>query len=146
MMWMNKNYGIAEMHIIAAELAEMISHFRVVTFSGNLGAGKTTLIKTICQFWGVEDAISSPTYSLVNQYKSNAEDQELFIYHIDLYRVKDEEEAYDAGIEDNLNSGHLCLVEWPEKASGIIPEGSLKVEITYISPDQRHIQVVSAEN
>ena len=146
MKWMDKNYGIAEMPLIAEELAEVISRFNVVTFSGNLGAGKTTLIKTLCQLWGVEDAVSSPTYSLVNQYKCKTENSREFIYHIDLYRVKDEEEAYDAGIEDNLYSGHLCLVEWPEKALGIIPEGSLKVEITYISPDQRHIQVVSAEN
>jgi tRNA threonylcarbamoyladenosine biosynthesis protein TsaE len=146
MKWMDKNYGIAEMPLIAAELAEVISRFNVVTFSGNLGAGKTTLIKTLCQLWGVEDAVSSPTYSLVNQYKCKKENKGGFIYHIDLYRVKDEEEAYDAGIEDNLYSGHLCLVEWPEKALGIIPESSLKVEITYISPDQRHIQVVSAEN
>jgi tRNA threonylcarbamoyladenosine biosynthesis protein TsaE len=146
MMWMDKNYGIAEMPLIAAELAEVISRFKVVTFSGNLGAGKTTLIKTLCQLLGVEDAVSSPTYSLVNQYKCNAENKESFIYHIDLYRVKGEEEAYDAGIEDNLYSGHLCLVEWPEKALGIIPEKSLKVEITYISSDQRHIEVVSAEN
>ena len=146
MKWMDKNYGIIEMPLIAAELAEVISRFNVVTFSGNLGAGKTTLIKTLCQLWGVEDAVSSPTYSLVNQYKCKTENRREFIYHIDLYRVKDEEEAYDAGVEDNLYSGHLCLVEWPEKALGIIPEGSLQVEITYISPEQRHIQVVSVEN
>ncbi|MEN9372062.1 MAG: hypothetical protein RLZZ64_1137 [Bacteroidota bacterium] len=146
MMWMDKNYGIAEMPIIAAELAEVISRFKVVTFSGNLGAGKTTLIKTLCQLWGVEDAVSSPTFSLVNQYQINNGNQPTLINHIDLYRVKDEEEAYDAGIEDNLYSGDLCLVEWPEKAEGIIPEDALRVEITYISPDQRHIQVLSAEN
>ena len=146
MKWMDKNYGIVEMPLIAAELAEVISRFKVVTFSGNLGAGKTTLIKTLCQLWGVEDTVSSPTYALVNQYKCKEEKVGAFIYHIDLYRVKDEEEAYDAGVEDNLYSGHLCLVEWPEKAFGIIPEGSLQVEITYISPEQRHIQVVSVEN
>jgi len=146
MMWIDKNYGIAEIPIIAAELSEVITRFNVVTFSGNLGAGKTTIIKTLCQLWGVEDAVSSPTFALVNQYKCKTENRGKFIYHIDLYRVKDEEEAYDAGIEDNLYSGHLCLVEWPEMALGIIPDGALKVEITYISPDQRHIQVVSAEN
>lgn len=146
MKWMDKNYGIAEIPRIAAELSAVIRRFNVVTFSGNLGAGKTTLIKILCQLWGVEDAVSSPTYSLVNQYKCETENRGSFIYHIDLYRVKDEEEAYDAGIEDNLYSGNLCLVEWPEKAEGIIPEDALRVEITYISPDQRHIQVLSAEN
>lgn len=146
MMWMDKNYGIAEMPLIAAELTEVVSHFKVVTFSGNLGAGKTTLIKMLCKIWGVEDAVSSPTFSLVNQYKCNHEKQSSSIYHIDLYRVKDEQEAFDAGIEDNLYSGDLCFVEWPEKAEGIIPADALRVEITYISPDQRHIQVVSGEN
>lgn len=146
MKWMDKNYGIAEMPLIAAELVEVISRFNVVTFSGNLGAGKTTLIKTLCELWGVEDAVSSPTYALVNQYQCNVENRGAYIYHIDLYRLKGEEEAYDAGIEDTLYSGHLCLVEWPEKAAGIIPEGALKIEITNISPDERHIQVVSAEN
>jgi tRNA threonylcarbamoyladenosine biosynthesis protein TsaE len=143
MIWMDKNYGIAEMPLIAAELGDVIRRFKVVTFSGNLGAGKTTLIKTLCQLWGIKDAVSSPTYALVNQYKCNGENNESFIYHIDLYRVKDEEEAYGAGIEDNLYSGDLCLVEWPEKAEGIIPEAALRVEITYVSPDQRHIHVVS---
>jgi len=146
MMWMDKYYGIAEMPLIADELAEVISRFKVVTFSGNVGAGKTTLIKKLCQLWGIEDAVSSPTFSLVNQYLSNYQKQHSLIYHIDLYRVKNEEEAYDAGIEDNLYSGELCLVEWPEKAKGIIPEDALRVEITTISPDQRHIRVVSGEN
>lgn len=146
MIWMDKNYGITEIPFIAAELAEVVSRFKVVTFSGNLGAGKTTLIKTLCQIRGVEDTVSSPTFSLVNQYKCAPELQGSSIYHIDLYRLKDEQEAFDAGIEDNLYSGDLCLVEWPEKAEGIIPEDSLRVKITYISPDQRHIQVVSAEN
>lgn len=146
MQWMDKKYGIAELPLIAEELAELIDRFSVVTFSGNLGAGKTTLIKTLCELWGVEDAVSSPTYALVNQYQCKSDKRGSYIYHIDLYRVKDEEEAYDAGIEDSLYSGLLCLVEWPEKALGVIPEGALKVEITYISPDQRHIQVVSAEN
>lgn len=141
-----KNYGIAELPPIAHELAEVISRFKVVTFSGNLGAGKTTLIKQLCAIWGVKGNISSPTFSLVNQYSTNHEAIGSLIYHIDLYRVKDEEEAYHAGIEDDLYSGQLCLVEWPEKAPAIIPNNALMVEITYVSDDQRHIRVVSAEN
>ena len=141
-----KNYGIAELPAVAHELAEVISRFKVVTFSGNLGAGKTTLVKHLCAIWGVQGNISSPTFSLVNQYSSDHEAVGSLIYHIDLYRVKDEEEAYNAGIEDDLYSGQLCLVEWPEKAPAIIPENALMVEITYVSDDQRHIRVVSAEN
>ncbi len=141
-----KNYGMAELPAIAYELAELISRFKVVTFSGNLGAGKTTLIKQLCAIWGVQGSISSPTFSLVNQYALNHEKIGSLIYHIDLYRVKDEEEAYNAGIEDDLYSGQLCLVEWPEKAPAIIPANALKVVIEYVSDDQRHIKVVYAEN
>jgi tRNA threonylcarbamoyladenosine biosynthesis protein TsaE len=83
---------------------------------------------------------------LVNQYKADFEKTGILIYHIDLYRVKDEEEAFDAGIEDHLYSGNLCLVEWPEKAIGIIPKGTLTVEISYVSDEQRHIRVLSDEN
>lgn len=143
---MEKNYGIAELPAIALHLAEVISRFKVVTFSGNLGAGKTTLIKQLCAIWGVQGNISSPTFSLVNQYTTAIEAIGPIIYHIDLYRLEGEEEAYSAGIEDDLYSDHLCLVEWPEKAPGIIPDNALKVEINYVSDDQRHIKVVSAEN
>lgn len=146
MMWMDKNYGIAEMQIVAAELSELINQFKVVTFSGNLGAGKTSLIKILCELWGVQETVSSPTYALVNQYKADSEKTGTLIYHIDLYRVKDEEEAFEAGIEDHLYSGELCLVEWPEKAMGIIPKGALAVEISYVSDEQRHIRVLSDEN
>jgi tRNA threonylcarbamoyladenosine biosynthesis protein TsaE len=146
MMWMDKNYGIAEMQIVAAELSELINQFKVVTFSGNLGAGKTSLIKILCELWGVQETVSSPTYALVNQYKADSEKTGTLIYHIDLYRVKDEEEAFEAGIEDHLYSGELCLVEWPEKALGIIPKGALRVEISYVSDEQRHIRVLSDEN
>ncbi len=146
MKWMDKNYGIAEMHIVAAELAEIINQFKVITFSGNLGAGKTSLIKILCELWGVQETVSSPTYTLVNQYNAGQEKTGQIIYHIDLYRVKDEEEAFDAGIEDHLYSGHLCLVEWPEKAMRIIPTGALSVEISYVSDEQRHIRVISGEN
>ncbi len=146
MMWMDKNYGIAEMQIVAAELSELINQFKVVTFSGNLGAGKTSLIKILCELWGVQETVSSPTYALVNQYKADSEKAGTLIYHIDLYRVKDEEEAFEAGIEDHLYSAELCLVEWPEKALGIIPKGALRVEISYVSDEQRHIRVLSDEN
>ncbi len=146
MMWMDKNYGIAEMQNVAAELSELINQFKVVTFSGNLGAGKTSLIKMLCHLWGVQETVSSPTYALVNQYKADSEKTGTLIYHIDLYRLKDEEEAFEAGIEDHLYSGELCLVEWPEKAMGIIPKGALAVEISYVSDEQRHIRVLSDEN
>jgi tRNA threonylcarbamoyladenosine biosynthesis protein TsaE len=146
MEWMSRLYGIADLPEIAKELAQIISQFRVVTFTGNLGAGKTTLIKVLCGHLGVKETVNSPTFSLVNQYTIEGAEVGDVLFHIDLYRLKNEEEAFDAGIEEHLFSGHLCLVEWPEKAIGIIPDNTLRVEITTQDHEQRHIRVVSGEN
>ena len=146
MEWMSRIYGIADLPEIAKELAQIISQFRVVTFTGNLGAGKTTLIKVLCGHLGVKETVNSPTFSLVNQYSIEGAEVGDVLFHIDLYRLKNEEEAFDAGIEEHLFSGHLCLVEWPEKAIGIIPDNTLRVEITTQDHEQRHIRVVSGEN
>jgi tRNA threonylcarbamoyladenosine biosynthesis protein TsaE len=146
MEWMSRLYGIADLPEIAKDLAQIISHFRVVTFTGNLGAGKTTLIKMLCAHLGVKETVNSPTFSLVNQYSIEGAEVGNVLFHIDLYRLKNEEEAFDAGIEEHLFSGHLCLVEWPEKAIGIIPDNTLRVEITTQDHEQRHIRVVSGEN
>jgi tRNA threonylcarbamoyladenosine biosynthesis protein TsaE len=146
MEWMSRLYGIVDLSEIAKELAEIISQFRVVTFTGNLGAGKTTLIKMLCGHLGVKETVSSPTFSLVNQYSTQGTEVGDVLFHIDLYRLNSEEEAFDAGIEEHLFSGHLCLVEWPEKAIEIIPGNALRVEITTQDHEQRHIRVVSGEN
>ena len=146
MEWMSRLYGITDLSEITKELAQIISQFRVVTFTGNLGAGKTTLIKMLCWHWGVKEKVNSPTFSLVNQYSTEGAEVGDVLFHIDLYRLKNEEEAFDAGIEEHLFSGHLCLVEWPEKAIGIIPDNTLRVEITTQDHEQRHIRVVSGEN
>jgi tRNA threonylcarbamoyladenosine biosynthesis protein TsaE len=94
----------------------------------------------------VKETVNSPTFSLVNQYSIEGAEVGNVLFHIDLYRLKNEEEAFDAGIEEHLFSGHLCLVEWPEKAIGIIPGNTLRVEITTQDHEQRHIRVVSGEN
>jgi tRNA threonylcarbamoyladenosine biosynthesis protein TsaE len=146
MEWMSRLYGITDLPEITKELAQIISQFRVVTFTGNLGAGKTTLIKMLCAHLGVKETVNSPTFSLVNQFSIEGAEVGNVLFHIDLYRLKNEEEAFDAGIEEHLFSGHLCLVEWPEKAIGIIPDNTLRVEITTQDHEQRHIRVVSGEN
>jgi tRNA threonylcarbamoyladenosine biosynthesis protein TsaE len=100
----------------------------VLLFDGPMGAGKTTLIKGMCAALGVVDQVSSPTYSLVNEY-ATAEGEVL--YHFDLYRLEAEEEAYDFGVEEYLHSGHWCFIEWPEKIRNLLPEqyASLKLEV-----------------
>ena len=111
---------------------------KLILFSGEMGAGKTTLIKEFCAHLGIEDEVSSPTFSLVNEYESATGP----VYHFDLYRIQSEEELYDIGYEDYFFSGYLCLVEWPEMASGIIPTEHVMVNIR-VENDQRLITVTN---
>lgn len=110
--------GLDDLQEVAKKLADSFQT-SVVAFTGNLGAGKTTLIKALCKEFGVQESVSSPTFSLVNEYHSPARST---IYHFDWYRLEEEEEALDMGLEDYLNSGNLCLMEWPEKIRNLIPE------------------------
>ncbi len=100
----------------------------VFAFYGKMGAGKTTFIKAICECLDVEDVITSPTFSLVNDYHSNKLDDS--IYHFDFYRIKKLEEVYDMGYEDYFYSGRLCFLEWPELIEELLPEDAIKVTIT----------------
>ena len=99
----------------------------IICFYGEMGAGKTTLIKVICKDLGVEDNVSSPTFSIINEYVSSEGKP---IYHFDFYRLKDEEEALDMGCEEFFYKNSLCFIEWPEKIPSLIPEEVLKVKIT----------------
>lgn len=110
----------------------------VFAFHGEMGAGKTTFIHALCRLKGVTDTVGSPTFSIINEYKYPGGK----IFHIDLYRLKDEEEALRAGVEDVLYSGELCLVEWPDRAPGIFPAGTIHLEISVIDRDIREIIVI----
>jgi tRNA threonylcarbamoyladenosine biosynthesis protein TsaE len=107
----------------------------VFAFHGGMGAGKTTFIHALCAARGVTDTVGSPTFSIINEYKYPGGK----IYHLDLYRLKDEEEALRAGVEDVLFSGDLCFVEWPDRAPGIFPPGTVDVRIEILDPDTRKI-------
>jgi tRNA threonylcarbamoyladenosine biosynthesis protein TsaE len=107
--------------------------YKVFTFRGNLGAGKTTFIQAICKRLGIEQNVSSPTFSIINEYKTKVGES---IYHIDLYRLNDEEEAVRAGVEECLYSESICFVEWPERALAMFPDNT--VHLTFeILPDQK---------
>ena len=92
-----------------------------------MGAGKTTFIKAICLALGVTDIVQSPTFSIINEYRTQAGDP---VYHFDFYRIKKIEEVYDLGYEDYLYSGNYCLLEWPELIEKLLPEGTLRISIT----------------
>lgn len=125
--------------IVAKTFWERAGSKKIIAFHGQMGAGKTTFIHALCEAKGVKDVISSPTFSIINEYRYLQNGKEEIIYHMDLYRIKDEEEALQAGIEDCLYSGHLCLVEWPEKASSFFDTNCLYVFIEAIDLQTRRI-------
>ena len=98
---------------------------RVFAFYGEMGAGKTTFIRSICEVLGVEDIVNSPTFSIVNEYSTGASP----VYHFDFYRIKSAQEAWDMGHEEYFYSGGYCLIEWPEKIEGLLPEDCVEVSI-----------------
>lgn len=118
----------ADLAPIAAHLIQLSEQQKVFTFTGELGAGKTTLIKEICKKLGVIGTVSSPTYGLVNGYHTN---EGRDIYHFDCYRLNDVSEVYDIGFEEYVDSGNICLIEWPEVVEPLLPEHYISVRITH---------------
>ena len=138
---MNLEFSLAELDIVVHSIAEIIGKNLVVAFHGQMGAGKTTLISALCKALGSTDTIGSPTFSIINQYNTvNGK----IIYHMDWYRIKDEEEAIQAGVEDALYSGNICLVEWPENAAGLLPDYALHLYIETVDPQTRKLQIAAA--
>ena len=121
---------------LTQQLMERAGPYSVWLFNGEMGSGKTTLIKSLCAHLGVIDKMSSPTFSIVNEYKTQDDKK---IYHFDFYRIKSEAEAYDIGTEEYFYSGNLCLIEWPEKIPTLIPPEHVEVSITVENPNQRTI-------
>ncbi len=134
---MDKNYSLNEIPLIAKEVIENLQN-KIVLFYGEMGVGKTTLIKEICKALGVEDVAHSPTFSLVNEYhtKNNG-----IVYHFDFYRIEKEEEAYDMGIEDYLYSTELCLIEWPENVKNLLPLEATTIQLSILESGERNIQL-----
>jgi tRNA threonylcarbamoyladenosine biosynthesis protein TsaE len=124
-------FSLDNINEVAKECWKAIGDDPVIAFHGEMGAGKTTFIHALCDAKGVKDAVGSPTFSIINEYAYDCEGTKRVLFHLDLYRLKDEEEARQAGVEDALYSGYPCLVEWPEKAPGIFPPGTIHV---YIEP------------
>ena len=120
-----------------AILAQAGDH-RVVAFYGEMGAGKTTLIRAICDRLGVTDAVSSPTFALVNHYVGDGGRN---IYHFDFYRIDRLEEAFDLGYDEYFDSDALCLVEWPEKIEPLLPDDTLNVRIDVTGPTSRTVTI-----
>jgi tRNA threonylcarbamoyladenosine biosynthesis protein TsaE len=112
---------------VAKQVLNEAKDVNVWLFNGEMGAGKTTFIKAIGEVLGVADNMSSPTFSIVNEYRTTREDT---IYHFDFFRIKSEAEAYDIGAEEYFYSGRYCFIEWPEKIPGLIPAQHAQIKIT----------------
>jgi tRNA threonylcarbamoyladenosine biosynthesis protein TsaE len=132
--------SLLDLEEAAKRLLEFSGSQKMFVFYGDMGAGKTTFIKALCSRLGVKETVSSPTFSIVNEYEGNGQT----IYHFDFYRIKSIQEAYDIGYEDYFYSGDICLIEWPEKIEELLPEHYIKVRITSVDPDKR-VLTISAE-
>lgn len=112
----------------------------VYAFKGEMGAGKTTFINALCHRLGVDDVTNSPSFAIINEYRSDSTAE--LIYHFDLYRLENIDEALDLGIEDYFDSGALCLLEWPERITDILPDDTVNVEIK-VNPDNSRTIIIN---
>lgn len=128
--------SISDINNIASQIIEFMGENKIFLFNGNMGAGKTTLIKAICETMGVDQTVNSPTFSIVNEYE-NAKGE--IIYHFDCYRIKNIKEALDLGAEEYLYSGHYCFIEWSENIASILPESSIIIDILEIENGIREV-------
>lgn len=118
-----------------------VAEANVFLFYGEMGAGKTTIIEALCAAKGVKERMGSPTFSIINQYAYAENGKQNLIYHIDLYRLKDEQEIIQAGVEDCVYSGAICMVEWPQKAPGLFDASAVKISIEPESDTQRRVKI-----
>lgn len=130
--------SLDKIDVAAKEFIRTMGDNTVFAFRGEMGAGKTTFIKAICENLGVSDTINSPTFAIVNEYRSDSAE---LIYHFDFYRINKIEEAYDFGYEDYFFSGSLCFIEWPEKIESILPHDTVNVRITVQEDGTRDVQI-----
>ena len=135
---MEMSYSLDDIQSAAKQFLDVTAGRKVFAFHGDLGSGKTTFIRALCAQLQISNAVTSPTFSIINEYSTLAGG---IIYHMDLYRLKDESEAIDAGVEESINSGNTCFIEWPDKAPGILPPDIVHIVFTRESVNVRKLQI-----
>lgn len=130
-------HSLQEIDQAAEKLVKEFGSFKKIAFSGEMGAGKTTLIQSVCKVLGVEDIVNSPTFALINEYFTNTGES---IFHFDLYRINRIEELYDLGYEDYFYSDAYCFIEWPEIALDLMPEDVLYLKIEVLEDGSRLVR------
>lgn len=138
-----KIQSLDQIHDAAREFIAAMGDNTVFAFYGKMGAGKTTFIKALCRELGVEDVVTSPTFAVINEYRSDIAGE--LIYHFDFYRIKKLEEVYDMGYEDYFYSGALCFIEWPELIEELLPGNTVKVTIEEVENGERKVTLDSFE-
>lgn len=129
--------GLDALEKAARQILDYGSEAHFFIFEGDMGAGKTTLIKCLAKVLGVTETVSSPTFSIVNEYDAAGQK----IYHFDFYRIKNLDEAYDIGYEEYFYSGNICFIEWPEKIEPLLPEHYLKINIETLNENDRLLSI-----
>ena len=135
---MDVSFSLNKINEAAGKFLKAIAGKNIIALHGEMGAGKTTFVHAVCNMLGVKNSVSSPTFSIINEYIS-AEGKT--IYHIDLYRLKNEQEAINAGVEDCLNSDNVCLVEWPEIAPALFPNDTVHCYISITGDSERKLVI-----
>jgi tRNA threonylcarbamoyladenosine biosynthesis protein TsaE len=128
---------LSDLPIAASQLIDFAGPEKIFLFNGDMGAGKTTFIKSICEVLGVNEAVTSPTFAIVNEYRGAVTK----IYHFDFYRLKTQTEALDMGAEEYFYSGNYCFIEWPEKIPDMLPLSYINITIKALGDDSRQISV-----
>ena len=131
------NFNLQDLPLVAEKLLTEVPD-KILLFYGEMGVGKTTLIKEIAKQLGVKGVINSPTFALINEYEIKNDK----IYHFDFYRINKEEEAMDIGIEDYFFSDHWCFIEWPQNISSLLPTKSVKIELTKNKNESRTLNIM----
>jgi tRNA threonylcarbamoyladenosine biosynthesis protein TsaE len=135
-------FHLHEMDGFAHRFWAYVQSAKVFLFYGAMGAGKTTIIEALCRYKGVRDSMSSPTFSIINQYAYMQDGVEQTVYHIDLYRLNNEQEIIQAGVEDCVYSGNICFIEWPQKAPGLFDEKAVQVHVEAIGEEEREVKII----
>ncbi len=137
MLYLSFDYALNDLQRVSNQIITHLTADKIVLFYGDIGAGKTTLIKQLCHDLGVKETATSPTFSIINEYAVN----QAKIYHFDFYRLKNQTEALDMGYEEYFYSGNYCFVEWPEKIPDLIPASCVKINLTVTGEQTRRITI-----
>jgi tRNA threonylcarbamoyladenosine biosynthesis protein TsaE len=138
---MEFQFVLEDLPLIASSFWEAVESRKLFAFHGEMGAGKTTIIEALCRAKGVKDSMGSPTFSIINEYVFMENGVQESIFHIDLYRLRNEEEIEQAGVEDTVYSGSICFVEWPQKAPYLFDASTVNVHLQVVDEKTRQLKI-----